>query len=355
MRHILFVLMCVGLAVAPARADVFTVVGVQVDSSAASSSEAREIAIVQAQQIAATRLVERLTLPEDRGFLPYLDADTASFMVAGFEVEEEQVSGQRYIARITVAFDPGQVRNYLRSAGVPYVETRTRPVVVVPMWTEGSQVRLWEANPWLDAWRFVDQSAELVPIVAPSGDLQDFSTLNTTQAINMNAEALRALAARYGAERVLVTRARGVDAGASADLIEIDFTGGRATSQSLGAVGPDLMNNLVPAASGRLQESWKRRAVVRDVTQQTIDVTVLYGDVYEWLRLQSALTGSSLVENPRLNSLARGGASMTITHIGAPEQLVAELAELGVRLEQTPDAGWVARASALVGGFNAGR
>ena len=52
-------------------------------------------------------------------------------VVQGFEVAHERRSGVRYLADFTVHFQPDAVRQMLRQAGVGFVETPSKPVIVL--------------------------------------------------------------------------------------------------------------------------------------------------------------------------------------------------------------------------------
>jgi len=301
---------------APAHADAFTVRGVLVDETAETQVIARRNAIGAGQLLAARQLIDRLTLPEDRFAAPPLDAARAARMVSGFQVEEERLAAGRYIARLSVSFDPEAVRNLLEAYGVPFVQSRARPAVVIPLWVQGEEALLWEANPWLDAWRTAGTADELVPVIAPTGDLGDFAAIEAEQANVLNMRALRQIADRYGADRVLVAwaAATGEDL-ASGRMIEINFArGGERINH--GALGVGTLEDLVRNASASLQEDWKRRVMVRDPYLSDMTVSVLFNSANEWMRLQSALGGEPLVQDARLDALMADGALMTLKHRG---------------------------------------
>jgi hypothetical protein len=89
------------------------------------------------------------------------------------------------------------------------------------------------------------------------------------------------------------------------------------------------------------EDDWKRRSVVRDFETTSLRVTVMYGSLDEWLRLQEALSRASLVEGAQLDALSRDGARMTVDYRGAFEQLASELAARGATIEEHPGLGWV--------------
>jgi len=333
----------------PAAADAFTVRGVLVDETADTQVMARNNAIGAGQLLAARQLIERLTLPEDRFAAPPLDAARAARLVSGFQVEEERLGAGRYIARLTVSFDPEAVRNLLEAYGVPFVQSHARPAVVIPLWVQGDEVLLWEANPWLEAWRVAGTSDELVPVIAPTGDLGDFAAIEATQANALNMAALRQIANRYGAERVLVAWAAPASDGlASARMIEINFSrGGERINH--GALGVASLGELVRNAAASLQEDWKRRVMVREPYLSDMTVSVLFNSANEWMRLQSVLGGEPLVQDARLDALMADGALMTLKFRGRQDQLALVLREHGAWLSQTTRGGWIITGSEVSG------
>ncbi len=334
-------------AAAPARADVFTVAGVPVSAEAENAVAARDRALAQGQLTAARLLFQRLTLPEDRAAIPPIDAAQAQLMVSGLEIDDETARGTIYRGVVTVSFDPSQARGYLRAAGVPFVDSPTRPTLVVPVLRFDGEPRLWENNPWAEAWRDARLEHGIAPVILPTGDLADIRAVRAPSAEAVNVDSLSALAANYGAERVLVATAtpRGDGAsGAVVRLTRLDLING--SVNSLGRFQADGFEALIAGSVQLLEEEWKRVAIVRGGTVSRLPLTVLYGSVDEWVRLRDTLGGASLITDARLDALANSGAAMTVSHRGRPDQLAAELAERGVALFDEPGLGWVARLGA---------
>lgn len=344
--RVLSALLVLLLAPMAAAADVFRVTGVSVDATAASASEARELALAQGQLAAAQRLIERLTLPDDRAFMPAIDERTAFLLVSGLEVDEEKASGTRYIATISVSFDPEQVRGYLRAQRVAFVESRTRSMVVVALWRGGGKTRLWTDNPWLEGWSQARLGDELVPLVAPTGELGDIAALSVAQAEDLDLSALRTLAGNYGADRVLLAVGSPLGAGVRARLTEVDLAAGGAVIDHGAVEGPTAADAARNAANV-LQTAWKRTAVVRDDSINDLAISAVFASAAEWRQIEKAIKGSALIVNARLDALAVDGAMMTLRYRGKRAQLDSELAQRGVGL-QDESIGVVARSTGLV-------
>jgi hypothetical protein len=87
--------------------------------------------------------------------------------VRDFSVAREKASSVRYIARLNYRFKADEVRDLLRAYNVPFAETPSRPVVVLPVYEIGASAVLWdEPNPWRQQWNAKDEPQGLVPLIA---------------------------------------------------------------------------------------------------------------------------------------------------------------------------------------------
>ena len=196
--RVLTLALAVMLPLAPALgadADLFTIRAVPVDATAETAPAARDRAIAEGRRLAFRRLIGRLVpAAQVRTVADPTDSELQR-MVLGFEVANERASAVRWLADLTVAFDPRAVQARLCSAGVPYAETRSLPVLVIPLYETGGDTILWkEPNPWRAAWSDLPPQGGLVPFVVPYGDVADISDLSPEQAIAGNVEALTRIA-----------------------------------------------------------------------------------------------------------------------------------------------------------------
>ncbi|MCR9218745.1 MAG: DUF2066 domain-containing protein [Alphaproteobacteria bacterium] len=208
------------LSAKPAAAvtgDVYTVSRVAVDATGADEVSAKRAGVAGAKQEAFATLFERLTVARDAERLPLLSPDRLEFLIRDVSFESEKFGGGRYLAELTIRFQPDAVRALLRREGVAYAETEARPLVVVPVWrAPGGAAVLWSGpNPWLDAWMAAPPPEGLAPLIAPLGDLGDIAAIDAETALARDEEALAALAAQHGAGGAVVAVAEPAADGAS--------------------------------------------------------------------------------------------------------------------------------------------
>ena len=113
---------------AQAAADVFQVSAIPVDATAADAVAAREQALRQGQIEGMRRLLRRLVPAEDYGRLPAVGPGEIERYVQNFEIADERVASDQYLARLTVRYDPDAVRELLQARGLPYAEAASMPL-----------------------------------------------------------------------------------------------------------------------------------------------------------------------------------------------------------------------------------
>ncbi len=326
-----------------AVAQPLTVKNVEIDATADSAFEAQRQAMSEGQVRAAMTLIERLTLPEDRfEFDPEIvTADVAAELIAGLQISNEQRSATRYRGVLTIEFDRRAVGEFLDLYEIPYVQSPASPTLAIAISDEGSGPTL--SGDWARAWRDGSYETSLTPF-AVYNDRQAQGAITVSEALIMDEEALARVAELYQVDRVAVVTARQGAGAVRTGGNVMRFTDEGPVTEPLESVS--ALGGFEAAADRFVTErelAWKREAIVRDTEQGELSVTVLYGSVREWRRLQRAVAGAALVEDARLDALSRRGAAMTLIHRGSLEQVGAELAARGAALEEDADLGWTVR------------
>lgn len=336
-----------GIATATAQetgqTGVFVVSGVAVDETAASARAARELALTAGQISATEQMLARLTRKENRALLPPVDIETARTLVKSLQVENERTSDVRYLAELVVTFEPDAVRDYLRAAGVPFTEVRSRPVLVVPVLADGVNYLLWEEpNPWRAAWRDHPESYGLVPIVSPIGDLNDLTGLSAEQAVDADVGALGEAAARYGAGSAMVAIATITGDEPGVQSIEVVATRvGRFEEppliiplQSAAEETQELfLDRAVAAVISALDDDWKLTNTVSFGEAGTMLVAVPISGLPGWIELRRRLAGVPSVTEVFVNALTASSAEVEIGYRGDAQQLVRALDRFDLILE----------------------
>lgn len=337
-----------GAAAPAAPIEVFAVAGVAVDATAATAAAARTTAIADGEARAFRRLLERLTLAADRARLPAADLARLDELVQDIAIADERTSATRYIARLTVRFRPDGIRSLLREAGIPFSETASKPLLVVPVLEQGGGRRLWEEpNPWREAWAAREQGDGLVRILAPIGDLADVTAIDAEKAAAGDENALAAIAGRYGLSDTLVALAS--LANDTPPVLQVSLqrfgAGGPRYVVETFAGGEDadaLMRAAVAGIAERLEESWKRETLLRFDAESSLSARVPIESLSDWIAVRDRLARVAEVRRVEVAQLTRRDAQVVLHHLGSPQQLQLALAQRDLELGQS-DGFWTLR------------
>ena len=120
------VFLALSMLAAPAASaetgDRFTVSGVKVDASAASTNAARDLAMAQGRSLAWSELFRRLTAQDQWGQQPKLSDNELSRLIPSSEARNERRNSKRYLAEATFHFSEAGVSRLLRGPDLGLTE-----------------------------------------------------------------------------------------------------------------------------------------------------------------------------------------------------------------------------------------
>ncbi|MFQ6018390.1 MAG: DUF2066 domain-containing protein [Kiloniellaceae bacterium] len=353
-------LLLIGPRPLAAASDVFTVRGIEVDVTAETAAAAREAALAQGHVLALQKLLTRILPRDELARVRRLEADEIVQFVQDFEVAEERRSDVRYLASLTFRFKPEPLRQLLRADGLLYAETRSKPVLVLPVFGIAGQAKLWgETNPWWQAWAMRRPGDWLVPLRMPLGDLGDISTIDAEQTLSGDTERLSKLARRYGAEDVIITQAvllGDPEAGQASLQIGTSRLGVQERQtiienhhQQAGESLAALFSRAAEAVDREVQESWKQSNLLRAGSERKLSATVPVGRLADWLEVKRRLEAVAPVVRSEVTGLSRSRTEVDITFVGDEQQLVLAMAQSDLTLSLNPAVGWEIRLSGAQG------
>jgi hypothetical protein len=332
-----------------AQADpaVFQVSGIEVDASAANAVAARQEALLQGQREGLDRLLRRLVPADEHRLLPAVGNLNVERYVQNFEIADEELSSTRYLARLTVRYQPDAVRELLGSSGLSVAEIRSTPVVVLPLYQGPDGARLWpDDNPWWQAWADNLDPERLFRLVLPLGDLGDIVALSVDQVQGRDRAALAGLAGRYGSEDVLVVTATplsGTGAEAAPPVVQLAMERIGTVEQSnppetlRGRPGQTLEELLAEAVRGlqdSLDERWKSANLLRFDQAGLMVVDIPIAALSDWVGINRGLESLPEVSQVEVASFARDKVQAQIRYIGDQFRLEQALARLGLALSR---------------------
>ena len=331
--------------------DAFVAQDVPVDVTAANVTDARARGLIQGQVTGFHKVLERLVAREDLARVPALSSDDVINMVRNFSMANERNSAVRYLADMTVRFDPNAIRNFLRGANIPFAETSSKPLVVVPLLRAGDRTLLWEDNnPWRAAWIKVEEDRGLVPLIVAGADAKDAGLLTLEQAATRDGTALQALARAYDAGGILIAQAVTGGAGQPVQVTLMELRSETANQQAAYTQAPEgqsLEDTLAAAAragSAAIQENWRRRNRISFGAVAQVTALVPIAALKDWLVVRERLAAVPLIQHVDLQAITRDRAQVTLHYAGNPEQLRLAMAQRDLSLAQQSGVWIISRA-----------
>jgi hypothetical protein len=231
----LFTFLCFQiLLISSVFASDFSVNNVTVDVKAENSIEARNTAMIKARRNAYDILLSRLLDVNERTRFNNADDSIISSLVDNFEINREKLSQKRYLANISINFNPQAVQAYLgRTQNMPSYNddsgsytilngqapkavlnetslTHSKTILLLPWYGQGNDVTLWrESNLWKNAWDSYLSSTPSTQnfITLPIGDITDIQSFNPKKPLSFDKAGLNRLLKRYNADFALIAMA----------------------------------------------------------------------------------------------------------------------------------------------------
>lgn len=330
-------------ALAQGAADVFQVSGIEVDASAADAVTARQQAVLEGQREGLDRLLRRLVPSEEFARLPEArDLDIDRY-VQNFEIGNEELSATRYLAQLTVRYEPDAVRELLQTSSLSFAQARSVPLVVLPLYEGPDGARLWpDDNPWWQAWSDNLDPERLLRLVLPLGDLADMGSLTVDQVQRRDRAALLSFAGRYGSEDTLIVTARPLPAedavGMQLAMERIGLVEQTNPPETIrgrpGQTQEELFGEAVQGLQSSLDERWKSANLLRFDQAGLMVVDIPITALADWVGINRGLESLPEVSQVEIASFARDNVRAQIRYIGDQFRLEQALAQLGLTLSR---------------------
>jgi Uncharacterized protein conserved in bacteria (DUF2066) len=346
------------LAAGPVETSVYSVQGVLVDVTEANAAAAKEKALVDVQLKALVALAEKLGNPDFALEMAKLDAKAVVPMLKSLSIEEEKISPGRYEGKFTVRFLPEQVKPLFRKYGISLPASQGTAMLVIPVWSDGTNTVLWEDNPWRKAWLALNASQAQIPIIIPLGDQDDSAILSPQDALNNDPVKLEALRRRYDVKTLLVAFAEPAEGGGiharmigKSPLGKIIFDknyvadSGTQSDSALLAVQRfhKVMIDKYQSDVAKADATKAEQQAAANSGPQSVSVSIPFAGPSQWNGLRSRIISTPGVLGLDLTSLDGQGASARLAFAGSIDDMKSSLQSAGLQLTRSGGT-WVIQA-----------
>jgi hypothetical protein len=341
--------LALGLPAAPAGAAdvVFTVANYPVEASADNAVAAKDKALSDGQQAAFRSLLKRLVPVTAYPRVRRLATAKAANFIEGVSVRSERNSTTDYIASLDFSFQAQAVRDLLRREGIPFTDEQAPVLTLVPVWRAAPGAAPKDEAAWTNVWKGLDLEHALSPVKLQT--LRKEVNPGTINALaSGDGSAIRALAAEYRSERVLLAIAEPDVATKrlNVTLAGRDAVGGFTLFRAyrVDPADPGYANELAAVVALRILEGrWKAlkaRAGTQGAGDAELQIQVEFRGMGEWQDISRRLSATPGVNELEVLGLSARGARVTLRYEEGAEQLAEELAQQGLSLRNAGGA-WV--------------
>jgi hypothetical protein len=330
------------LLAVPARAeqaDVFVVAGVKVEAKGARPDLARAKAVADGERTALARLLRKLTLAEDHARLPRPDAEAVRNAVRNFSVESENQQGDKYTASVAYSFDRDAVRAILEGAGVPFLETASPPLVVLPVWKDEGKPTLWDdPNPWREAWMRLEPADTMVDFARLRGDLADLKAIAGEEAAAGDRTALGRIGDHYKAGLIAVALGT-VEKGQRRIAVRLyDLANGRTSAVGVFAAGTEAagLDKAAAQIARAIDAVWKKNAILIEQNAAVVRIRAPLQGLDHWIRIRQSLSSMPQLRGLTTISMSPGEALIELRFAGTLAELRRQLDQRGMSVTVEP-------------------
>ncbi len=327
---------------------IFVIETIAVDETSNTALKARERALEVGQKIAWKRLLDRLVFSDSVEKLQDIQYSDLRALITGYEVLRERTSTVRYLADLSVTFNPNQVRKFFLDQNIAYAETPSLPMLVIPILITNGVASLWEnKNPWRDAWENHTEQKGLLDVRIPIGTLADIRDLTAIQALRGDTTKLKNISDRYKTQNILIARAsKRFDLRDNSPILEIiltkfntdqveetiiDVIKGEPTDELLA-----LLNMGVKKAVSSISNSWKEENIITSGLLLRVPVLVPINDFRKWISLRSRLNEIGILKHVSIVRISKDEASLVLRITGNIRQLRNALRPENISLLKGP-------------------
>lgn len=341
-----FLLLCVFISTGcfPVWADMYAVENIPVDVTAENASAAKEQAVLEAQEKAFYKMLERLTLASDMESLPSLSNEDVLNLVQDFSVANEKTSNVRYIASVTVQFNPEAIQTFFQEYKVPYITSVAEKRLIIPMIKkEGDETfqSSVENNLWYKAWKDVAPKSDLVPLVLPSGDADDAPFLSEEAFAHEYDLDIAPLLEKYKANKVLILEAIVNDETKSIKILARPFQNEKDTFADMTLTEPfnASLDSVLKRAAERtlylLEQRWREKTAVRFDNPTLLSVVVPIQNLGQWITIRAQLDKVKLIKQYLVKAVRKDKAQIELFYAGSLPDFIENLKQEGLFLDQT--------------------
>tara|TARA_Y100000590_G_scaffold98506_1_gene112135 strand:+ start:210 stop:1307 length:1098 start_codon:yes stop_codon:yes gene_type:complete len=316
-----------------AKDEVFKISNISVNIESSSSSKAKEIALLEAQEKGFNNLMNKILLESEYEKIKGINIEIILEFVNAIEIENEKTTSSRYIGNLTIIFSEEKVLRYLNNNNIKYTSLKSKPLLILPIYKFAGVTYLWEKkNIWRNIWIKNSSNDGLIPIKSSEGKFTDFIYFNQDQAVKKNLNNLELLAKSHNTNGVLIAiLKKKYNRDKSKILFDLQLTiyrfDGEETNNFEDKVEiytNEYSDNVLYDAKAKVEQfvnqQWKTANIT--TSQKKFEkITVLFNNLNDWINIKNTIKDISIIDKYNVSNFSHNKAVVLLSFSGSLNQL----------------------------------
>tara|TARA_B100000029_G_scaffold516355_1_gene629039 strand:- start:3331 stop:4431 length:1101 start_codon:yes stop_codon:yes gene_type:complete len=312
---------------------IFTVNNVFVDISSSSTSKAKEIALLTAQENGFNNLMKKMLLDSEYEKIKDIKVEKIQEFVEAIEIQSEKTPPERYIGNLTIIFNESKILNFFNRNDIKFTSIKSKPLLILPIYKFAGVTYLWEKkNIWRNIWIKNANYEGLIPIKSSEGKFTDFILFNQDKAVKKNLENLELLAKSHDTTGVLIAiLKKKYNRDKSKILLNLDlsiyrFDGGEKNTfkDTIEVYSNEFSDDILKEARLKVEEfvdkQWKTANVLSSQKKLT-RITVLFKSLNDWINIKKSINNMPIIDKYNVTNFSKNEANIIVSFSGNLNQL----------------------------------
>ncbi|PPR32766.1 MAG: hypothetical protein CFH27_01058 [Alphaproteobacteria bacterium MarineAlpha6_Bin5] len=312
---------------------IFEVKNISVEAESTSSTKAKEIALLQAQEKGFKNLMNKMLLKSEYEKIEDTSIDKILEFVDAIKIQNEKTPSTKYIGKLTIIFNEEKILSYLNSNNIKFTSLRSKPLLILPIYKFAGVTYLWEKkNIWRNIW--VDDSSNegLIPIKSSEGKFTDFILFNQDQAVKKNIKNLELLAESHNTTGVLIAiLKKKFNRDKSRIFFNLNlsiyrFDGGETNTfqDTIEIYSNEYSDDVLKEAKLKVEQfvnqQWKTANVITS-KKEFERITVSYKNLDDWINIKKIINNISIIDKYNVSKFSSDKAVILLSYSGNLNQL----------------------------------
>jgi len=312
---------------------IFKVKNILVEIESTTSTNAKEIALLEAQEKGFRNLMNKMLLPSEYEKIQSVNIEKILEFVDAIEIQNEKTSSNKYIGNLTIIFNEDRILKYLNKNNIRFTSTKSKPLLILPIYKFAGVTYLWEKkNIWRNVWITDSNNDGLIPIKSSDGKFTDFIYFNQDQAVKKNLKNLELLAKSHNTTGVLIAiLKKKYNRDKSKILFNLNLSIYRFDGQetinyedTIDIYSNEYSDNILNDAKLKVEtfvnEQWKSANVI--TSQKKLEkITVLFNNLNDWINIKTTISNISIINKFNVKNFSSNRAIIFISYSGNLTQL----------------------------------